>query len=289
MRLSGPRWSPPRRRPSQELSCPPSCPPLLPAVTRDRLITLNPRLVTSANVADVLHRLRTVRADMRGNEHFLRALRGHWTVYDEAEKRERNLTLLAYDDLSANRFTFTQEFKFEGRDVRRADMILFVNGLPLVIIENKSPTRKEPELEAFDQVQHTYTDRIPELLKFTQAFAACDTRIGVAVPSCYFCTFEGSIGTLHHCECNYVPGIMTVAEMYDVAGLTAPRPFLAVAGREDGICPYPAVEQAFAKLSRIYEVAGVPERCRLSTGEGGHRYYKRDVWPFIEKAFAGEL
>lgn len=154
--------------------------PFLPEVARERLIALNPGLVTAANVDDVLHRLRRVRADMRGNEDFLRALRGRWTVYDEAEKRERNLTLIAYDDLSGNRFHFTQEFKFEDRDVRRADMMLFVNGFPVVIVENKSPTRKEPELEAFDQVQHVYTERIPELVKFPQLMAACNTRVHYA-------------------------------------------------------------------------------------------------------------
>jgi dienelactone hydrolase len=115
--------------------------------------------------------------------------------------------------------------------------------------------------------------------------AACDPRITVAVPSSYFCTFEASIGSIHHCECNYVPGIMTVAEMYDVAGLIAPRHFMAVAGREDPIFPYPATQLAFERLKRIYAVAGVPERCQLYTGEGGHRYYKAGVWPFVREAF----
>ncbi len=157
--------------------------PFLPAVARERLLALNPRLVTPSNVDDVLHRLRTVRADMRGNEDFLRALRGHWTVYDPAAKRERNLTLIAYDDLAANRFHFTQEFAFTDRDnaanasKHRADMMLFVNGFPFVLIENKSPKKEAPEIEAFQQVQQTYTERIPELLKFTQLFAACDRRL----------------------------------------------------------------------------------------------------------------
>ncbi len=151
--------------------------PFLPPTARQRLTALNPGLVTPANVEDVLHRLRTVRPDMTGNENFLAALRGRWTVYDEAQKRERNFTLIDFDTLKNNTFTFTQEFKFEDRDVRRADMVLFVNGLPVAIVENKSPTLPEPELEAFDQVQHTYTQRIPELLKFPQLFAACDLRL----------------------------------------------------------------------------------------------------------------
>lgn len=113
--------------------------------------------------------------------------------------------------------------------------------------------------------------------------AACDERICVAIPGSYFCTFEGSIGSIHHCECNYVPGIMALGEMYDVAGLIAPRPFLAVAGREDPIFPYAQVQEAFVRLKRVYEVAGVAERCRLATGEGGHRYYKAGVWEFVRE------
>ncbi len=151
--------------------------PFLPAVARDRLMALNPGLVTDDNVSDVLHRLRTVRADMRGNEAFLHALRGHWTVYDEAANRERNLTLVAYDDLGANRFHGTQEFAFADRDNHRPDVMLFINGFPVVLIENKSPKKEGPELEAFEQVQRTYTESIPELLKFTQLFAACDRRL----------------------------------------------------------------------------------------------------------------
>jgi type I restriction enzyme R subunit len=151
--------------------------PFLPAILRKQLIALNPGLVTEANVDDVIRRLRAVRADLSGSEDFLKALRGRWTVYHEVERRERNLTLIAYDDHAANTYTFTQEFRFEDRDIRRADMLLFINGLPVLLIENKSPTLREPELEAFDQVQHLYTARIPELLKYSEVFAACDARL----------------------------------------------------------------------------------------------------------------
>ncbi|MGA9350825.1 MAG: HsdR family type I site-specific deoxyribonuclease [Anaerolineae bacterium] len=151
--------------------------PFLLPIARQQLTTLNPSLVTLENVDDVLRRLRGVHPSMAGNEEFLHYLRGHKTVYSDAEKRELNLTLIDYDNPARNRFTFTQEFWFEDRDRRRTDMMLFVNGFPVALIENKSPTVPEAELEAFDQVQHTYTDRIPELLKFTQFFAACDVRV----------------------------------------------------------------------------------------------------------------
>ena len=104
--------------------------------------------------------------------------------------------------------------------------------------------------------------------------AACETRIAVAVPSCYFCTFEGSIGTIRHCECNYVPGVMRLGEMYDVAGLIAPRPFCAIAGEDDRIFPIEHVKLAYNRLKTIYAVAGAAENCQLFIGRGGHRYYK---------------
>ncbi len=116
--------------------------------------------------------------------------------------------------------------------------------------------------------------------------AACDERISVAVPSCYFCTFEGSIGTIRHCDCNYVPGILRLAEMYEVAGLIAPRPLCVIAGVEDKIFPIEHVREAYKNLSEIYEVAGVSERCELYIGPEGHRYYKAGSWPFIRKWFS---
>ncbi len=115
--------------------------------------------------------------------------------------------------------------------------------------------------------------------------AACDTRIRVAVPSCYFCTFQGSIGSINHCDCNYIPGILRLGEMYDVAGLVAPRAFLAVAGKEDHIFPIEHSIEAFERLKNIYRVSGAPDNCRLYIGEEGHRYYKKAVWPFIGSQF----
>jgi len=115
--------------------------------------------------------------------------------------------------------------------------------------------------------------------------AACDTRISVAVPSSYFCTFTGSIGSLRHCECNYVPGIMQLGEMADVAGLIAPRPFCAVQGKLDGIFPIEESRKAFGHLKQIYKAAGVPDYCNLYEGAEGHRYYKEGVWPFVKEHF----
>lgn len=116
--------------------------------------------------------------------------------------------------------------------------------------------------------------------------AACDERINVCIPSSCFATFEDSIGSIRHCECNYVPQIMTLGEIYDIAGLIAPRRFLAIAGREDDIFPVESVKTAYKKLKQVYEAAGCPDNCRLCIGDGGHRYFKKPVWKFVEESFA---
>ncbi len=116
--------------------------------------------------------------------------------------------------------------------------------------------------------------------------AAMDERIRVAVPGSYFCTFKDSILAIRHCACNYVPGLGRIAEMWDVAGLIAPRPFLAVTGREDRIFPVHATQYAFQRLQQVYKLFGAQDQCGLSIGEGGHRYYKKDVWPFVQTALA---
>lgn len=112
--------------------------------------------------------------------------------------------------------------------------------------------------------------------------AAVDDRIDVAVPTSYFCTFVDSIGSISHCACNYIPGILELGEMWDIAGLIAPRPFRAVHGREDDIFPVEATCRAFEHLEAIYDAAGAPGNCELRVGDGGHRYYPEEAWPFID-------
>jgi dienelactone hydrolase len=117
--------------------------------------------------------------------------------------------------------------------------------------------------------------------------AALLSRLAFAMPSCSFCTFRDSIGSIYHCADNYVPGILKVADMADVLGLFAPRPVVVVAGREDGIFPFDGVITAFEQLRRIYAAAGAEEACHLVVGEGGHRFYARDAWPVMLDAMQG--
>ncbi|NLJ36822.1 MAG: prolyl oligopeptidase family serine peptidase [candidate division WS1 bacterium] len=111
--------------------------------------------------------------------------------------------------------------------------------------------------------------------------AAIDTRFAQAAPSCYFCTFAASILAMHHCSCNYAPGLLNLCEMYDIAGLVAPRPMLIIAGKEDPIFPIEGVYEAYEKLQDVYAAFGAQDNLELYVGPEGHRYYKARVWDFF--------
>ncbi len=111
--------------------------------------------------------------------------------------------------------------------------------------------------------------------------AALLPRVRAAMPSCSFSTFQASIQSMFHCVCNYVPGILQVAEMGDVAGLIAPRPLVVVSGAEDGIFPLGPAQAEFARVREIYANAGTPESCRHVVGMGGHRFYADEAWPVM--------
>lgn len=117
--------------------------------------------------------------------------------------------------------------------------------------------------------------------------AACDQRVTVAVPSCSFSPTVSERGYSYHCPCNTVPGVMELGGLPHVAGLIAPRRLLTVNGRQDALFSNEAVESAAAAVRAIYRAAGHGGRFEHRWGDGGHRFYKDLMWPFIRQAFSG--
>lgn len=118
----------------------------------------------------------------------------------------------------------------------------------------------------------------------TSFYAAClDERIGFSAPSCSFCSYEASILSVHHCECNYIPNIMNWFEMQDLSCLIAPRPFTVITGREDTTFPPEGVRSAFETVKEIYRAAGAPDACRLIETPKGHWWCKDIVWSAINE------
>lgn len=115
-------------------------------------------------------------------------------------------------------------------------------------------------------------------------YAACmDERIKIAMPSCSFCTYTASIGSVDHCADNYIPRILKYFEMGDLAGLIAPSSLVVVAGKEDPIFPIDGVQEAFSAAKNLYQYAGVEAKIRLVVGDGGHRFYAKEAWPVFRE------
>ncbi len=115
-------------------------------------------------------------------------------------------------------------------------------------------------------------------------YAACvEPRIKLAVPSCWFCTFADSVMRIYHCADNYIPGILKVAEVADLAGLIVPRKLIVVAGEQDDIFPIEGVHKAFEKAKKIFAAAGCADNCRLVVGPEGHRFYAEPTWPVVHE------
>ena len=111
--------------------------PFLVETLTGQLARLNGWPAGDPRVDDVVRRLDLLPANLEGNEGYLAALRGRWTAYDPARQREYDVTLIDYDKRAANRFHFSEEVWFQDRDRRRLDMVLYINGLPVLLIENK--------------------------------------------------------------------------------------------------------------------------------------------------------
>ncbi len=113
--------------------------------------------------------------------------------------------------------------------------------------------------------------------------AALEPRIKACLVSGYYNTFRDSIFSIGHCIDNYVPGILGIAEMSDIAGLVAPRPMFVESGTRDPIFPIDATRRAYADAQAIWKVWGAEERLGLEAFEGDHQFSGKQGLPFLKK------
>jgi hypothetical protein len=116
--------------------------------------------------------------------------------------------------------------------------------------------------------------------------SAIEPRIKAAFASCSLNTFLDSIMSISHCIDNYVPGILNWAEMYDVAGLIAPRPFFAESGEKDNIFPIAASRASFERVKKVYQVFGAADLAEQETFDGPHSFWGKRGLPFLAKHLA---
>ncbi|ENC9822826.1 type I restriction endonuclease subunit R [Pseudomonas aeruginosa] len=83
--------------------------------------------------------------------------------------------LIDWVDVRANEWLAINQFSIQGpKHTRRPDIILFVNGLPLVLLELKNPADVNADLvKAFDQIQ-TYKEQIPDVFHYNEILVISD-------------------------------------------------------------------------------------------------------------------
>jgi len=113
--------------------------------------------------------------------------------------------------------------------------------------------------------------------------AALEPRIKVAMISGYLNIFRDCILSLSHCIDNYVPGILNYAEMYDVAGLIAPRPLFVESGEKDEIFPIAASRESFARVKKVYQSLGADDVIEQETFDGPHSFWGVKGVPFLAR------
>ena len=139
---------------------------------REALIRLNSSIAQNpGRVDDVLYRLRAfimgARSDglVKANEEFAAWLLGERSMPFGANGEHVTIRLIDFSDIENNSFVVTQQFIIRGGKVeKRADLVLLVNGIPLVLIEAKTPVRSSQSwLDGALQVHDDYEKNVPEL------------------------------------------------------------------------------------------------------------------------------
>ena len=139
---------------------------------QEALVRLNPAIAADPDRAeDVLHRLRAivlaVRSDglVKTNEEFAAWLTGQRSMPFGTDGEHVTVRLVDLDDVENNQYVVTTQFTMKPNSTeKRADLVLLVNGLPLVVIEAKTPVRSsESWLDGAVQVNEDYEANVPEL------------------------------------------------------------------------------------------------------------------------------
>ncbi len=92
----------------------------------------------------------------------------------DGSREIRHIHPIDWDRPEANDFRVVNQFKVRGKNDRRPDIVLFVNGLPLVLFELKNPHDATATVDgALNQVEH-YRNEIPQLFEFNALVVVSD-------------------------------------------------------------------------------------------------------------------
>lgn len=151
---------------------------LLPFRLREAIHRLNPDIPTAAK-EDALKQVLDlgIPALLSANRHFHKLLVGGVPVQYQKNGDTRGdfVRLIDWSNPAKNRWLAVNQFSIKGpHHTRRPDIILFVNGLPLVLLELKNPADEKADIwKAYDQIQ-TYKEQIPDVFQYNELLVISD-------------------------------------------------------------------------------------------------------------------
>jgi type I restriction enzyme R subunit len=137
---------------------------------RNAIAKINPEIPIDAQEAAVQKVLRIASPEMlHNNEEFQRLLVEKVKIpyQQNGNERSHEVALIDFDNTSNNQFSVVNQYTIiENNQNKRPDVLLFVNGLPLVVIELKNAASENANIKsAYQQIQ-TYKAIIPSLFTY---------------------------------------------------------------------------------------------------------------------------
>lgn len=158
---------------------------ILKRYLQESLEKINPHLPFNAIEQAIALILKPESLDLTTNNHAFHRLllEGVPVEYrKDDETIQDRAFLIDFENIANNRFLAVNQFTIQGtKRPRRLDVVCFINGLPIAILELKSPEDENVDIwDAFNQLQ-TYKDEISDLFVFNEALLVSDgynARIG---------------------------------------------------------------------------------------------------------------
>ena len=157
--------------------------PLYEDVLIESIERINRRLPRSA-IDDALYKLKNFENGelVQKNMVFMDYLQNGVPVryFDGSEEKSSIVYLIDFDNVNNNSFIVANQWTFIESSNKRPDIILFINGLPLVVMELKSPSREETDAsEAYRQLRN-YMHEIPSMFIYNAICVMSDHLVSKA-------------------------------------------------------------------------------------------------------------
>lgn len=151
--------------------------PLYSDVLEASIRRVNPDICEAA-ITEALYKLRNIENGPLPfrNSIFMDYLQNGIDVsyIEDGEEKATRVQLVDYGSTGRNSFILSNQWTFVEKSEKRADGIIFVNGLPLVMIELKSPSREETDAsEAYRQFRN-YMQEIPSMFVYNAILVMSD-------------------------------------------------------------------------------------------------------------------